>query len=59
MDSLAVYVFQENDKETAPISKCVLNRDQAVNHAKIPLHQNPVKPILILEKILHLVLNSL
>ena len=55
MDSLGVCVFQEKDKETAPIRKRDLNRD----HKKIHVHQNPVKPILILKELLHPVLNSL
>ena len=33
-DSLAVCVFHENEKETAPISKWVLNRDQAYEWRK-------------------------
>ena len=34
MDSLAICVFQEKEKETAPISKRNLNRDQACESRK-------------------------
>ena len=34
MDSLAVCVFQEIDKETVPVRKWVLNRDQACESQK-------------------------
>ena len=63
MDSFAFCVFQEKqekEKETAPISKWGLNRNQACeSRKKVQVHQNPVKQILIREKLLRPVLNSL
>ena len=60
MDSFAVWVLQEKDKQTAPMRKLVLNRDQACeSRKKIHVHQSPIKTILIREKMLYTVLNSL
>ena len=51
MNSLAVCVFQEVD--TAPISKWILNRGMACESGELHAHQNPVKSILIPEKLLY------
>ena len=61
MNSLAVCVFQEIDKETAPIILAIkfLTEVRPINQEKLNVHKNPVKPILIREELLHPVLNSL